>query len=174
MKTCELIQKKLVSGEALTAEQQSHVDTCDDCRSFQATTQAIARSGELVRSLEEVPAEVTQAVKGQVADRLRPARVTVRLAWASAAMLVGILGTVLVLSGVFGPEENPQTEERFLALLDEVSDITGSAEEETSFDVADTTLFSAALLFEEEDTQESTEFKLPGAYEILEEGLQEG
>jgi hypothetical protein len=40
--------------------------------------------------------------------------------------------------------------------------------------VADTTLFSAALLFEEEDSQESTEFELPGAYGILEEGLQEG
>jgi hypothetical protein len=174
MKTCELIQEKLVSGEALAAEQQSHVDGCDDCRSFQATAQAIARSGEVVRSLEEVPAEVVQAVKGQVADRARPSRAFVRLAWASAAMLVGILGTVLVLSGVFGQEENPQTEERFLALLDEVSDITGSSEEDTGFDMADTTLYSVALFFDEEDTQESTEFELPGAYGILEEGLQEG
>lgn len=174
MKTCEIIQEKLVGGEELAAQEQSHIGTCDDCRSFQATAQAIARSGEVVRSLEEVPAEVTQAVKGQVADRLRPARTAVRLAWASAAMLVGVLGTVLVLSGVFGQKENPQTEERFLALLDEVSDITASGEEETGFDVADTTLFSAALLFEEEDTQESTEFDLPGAYKILEEGLQEG
>jgi hypothetical protein len=174
MKTCELIQEKLVSGEELAAEQQSHVDSCDDCRSFQATAQAIARSSEVVRSLEEAPAKEIHAVKERVADRLRPSRAAVRLAWASAAMLVGILGTVLVLSGVFGQEESPQTEERFLALLDEVSDITGSTEEETSFDVDDTTLFSAALLFEEEDTQESTEFELPGAYGILEEGLQEG
>jgi hypothetical protein len=174
MKTCELIQEKLVSGEDLTTQEQSHLDTCNDCRSFMATAQAIARSGEAVRSLEEAPAGVVQAVKGRVADRIRPARATVRLAWASAAMLVGILGTVLVLSGVFGHEESSQTEERFLALLDEVSEITGSTAEETSFDVADTTLFSAALLFEEEDTRESTEFELPGAYGIMEAGLQEG
>ena len=174
MKTCELIQEKLVSGEALAEEEHSHLGACDDCRSFMATAQAIARSGEAVRSLEAAPAEVVQAVKGQVADRTRPARAVVRLAWASAAMLVGILGTVLVLSGVFGQEDNSPAEERFLALLDEVSDITGSAAEETGFDVADTTLFSAALLFEEEDSQESTDFELPGAYGILEEGLQEG
>jgi hypothetical protein len=174
MKTCELIQEKLVSGDELTTEEQSHLGACDDCRSFQATAQALARSGEVVRSLEDAPAEVVRAVKGQVADRIRPARATVRLAWASAAMLVGILGTVLVLSGVFGQENNSQAEERFLALLDEVSDITGSTEEETGFDVSDTTLYSATLFFEEEDTQDSTEFELPGAYGILEEGLQEG
>jgi predicted anti-sigma-YlaC factor YlaD len=174
MKTCEPIQEKLVSGESLTPQEQDHVNSCDDCRSFQQTAQAIARSGEVVRSLETVPAKEIQAVKEQVANRLRPARASVHLAWASAAMLVGILGTVMVLSGVFGQKENLQTEERVLALLDEVSDITGSTEEETSFDVADTTLFSVALLFEEESTQESTELELPGAYEILEEGLQEG
>jgi predicted anti-sigma-YlaC factor YlaD len=174
MKTCELIQEKLVGGEDLTAGEQSHLGACDDCRSFMATAQAIARSGEVVRSLEEAPAGVVQAVKGQVADRVRPARAFVRLAWASAAMLVGILGTVLVLSGVFGQEDNSPAEERFLALLDEVSDITGSTAEETGFDVADTTLFSVALLFEEEITSETRDLELPGAYEILEEGLQEG
>jgi len=174
MKTCEIIQEKLVSGEELAAEEQNHLGTCEDCRSFQKTAQAIARSGEVVRSLEAAPAKDIQAVKEQVANRLRPARATVRLAWASAAMLVGILGTVLMLSGVFDREDNTRTEERFLALLDEVSDITGSGEEETSFDVADTTLFSVALLFEEEITSETKDLELPGAYEILEEGLQEG
>jgi len=174
MKICEIIQEKLVSGEELAAEEQSHLGACDDCRSFHATVQAVARSGEVVRSLEEAPIKDIQAVKEQVADRIRPARAAARLAWASAAVLVGVLGTVLMLSGVFGGEDNTQAEERFLTLLDEVSDITGSVEEETGFDVADTTLFSVALFFEEDNTQESTELELPGAYEILEEGLQEG
>jgi len=174
MKICEIIQEKLVSGEELAAEEQSHLDTCDDCRSFQATAQAVARSGETVRNLEETPQKDIQAVKEQFANRLRPARAGVRLAWASAAMLVGVLGTVLVLSGVFGQEEAPRTEERFITLLDEVSEITAPTGEETSFDLADTTLFSVALLFEEGEAQESTEFELPGAYGILEEGLQEG
>ena len=174
MKICEPIQEKLVAGESLAQEEQSHVAACDDCRSFQQTAQAIARSAETVRSLEEVPDKEIRAMQERVADRIRPARAAFRLAWASAAMLVGILGTVLVLSGVFGPDENPQTEERFLALLDEVSDITGSTEEETTFEVADTTLFSAALLFEEETAQESAEFELPGVYGVLEKGLQEG
>lgn len=174
MKICEIIREKLVSGEELAAEEQSHLGACDDCRSFQATAQALARSGEAVRSLEAAPAKDIQAVKAQVANRIRPARAAVRLAWASAAVMLGVLGTVLVLSGVFGRDDNTRTEERFLALLDEVSDITGSAEEETGFDEADTTLFSVALFFEEDNTQESTELELPGAYEMLEEGLQEG
>jgi hypothetical protein len=89
-------------------------------------------------------------------------------------MLVGILGTVLVLSGVFGQEENPRTEERFLALLDDVSEITQPVTDETTIDVSETTLFSVALLFEEEITSETKDLELPGAYEILEEGLQEG
>jgi len=174
MKTCEIIQEKLVSGEELAPREQSHIDSCDDCRSFQSTSRAIARSGEVVRSLEEVPAKEINAVKVQVADRLRPARAAVRLAWASAAMLVGILGTVLVLSGVFGPDESNQTEESFVALLDDVSEITRLDTEETAFDVADTALYSVALFFEEEITPETTDIELPGAYEILEEGLQEG
>ncbi len=174
MKTCESIQEKLVSGEPLTQEEQSHAASCDDCRSFNETAQAIARSAETVQSLEGVPGKEIQAVQAHVINRIRPARAAFRLAWASAAMLVGILGTVLVLSGVFGPDENTRTDESFLALLDEVSDITRSDTEETTFDEADTTLFSAALLFEEETTQETSEFELPGAYKILEEGLQKG
>jgi len=174
MKTCESIQEKLVGGEQLRQEEQSHVASCDDCRSFDETAQAIARSAETVQSLEGVPGKEIQAVQDHVTSRIRPTRAAFHLAWASAAMLVGVLGTVLVLSGVFGPEENPQIEERFLALLDEVSDITRSDTEETTFDEADTTLFSAALLFEEETTQETPEFELPGAYKILEEGLQRG
>ena len=174
MKICEPVQEKLVAGEPLAQEELSHIAACDDCRSFQQTAQGIARSAETVRNLEEVPAKEIRAVQEQVTNRIRPARAAFRLAWASAAMLVGILGTVLVLSGVFGPDESPQTEERFLALLDEVSDITRSTEEEATFNEADTTLFSAALLFEEETAQESAEFELPGAYGVLEEGLQEG
>ena len=174
MKICETIQEKLISGDELAAEEQSHLGACDDCRSFQATVQAIARSGEAVLSLEEAPAKDVQAVKAQVANRIRPVRAAVRLAWASAAVLLGVLGTVLVLSGVFGADENNQTEERFVALLDDVSEITQPDTEETDFNVSDTTLFSVALFFEEDSTQESTELELPGAYEILEEGLQEG
>jgi len=174
MKICETIQEKLVSGEELAPEEQNHLDTCEDCRSFQATAQALARSGEAVRGLEEAPAKDIQAVKEQIASRVRPARAAVRLAWASAAMLVGIVGTVMVLSGVFGQKDHSQTEERFLTLLDEVSDITVSAQEEAGFDVADTTLYSVALLFEEELTSETKDLELPGAYELLEEGLQEG
>ena len=174
MKTCESIQEKLVGGEPLTQEERNHVASCDDCRSFDETAQAIARSAETVQSLEGVPAKEIHAVQDHVTNRIRPARTASRLAWASAAMLVGILGTALVLSGVFGPDENPRTDESFLALLDEVSDITRSDTEETTFDEADTALFSAALLFEEETEKESSDFELPGAYKILEEGLQEG
>ena len=177
MKICETIQEKLVGGEELAAEEQSHLGACDDCRSFQATVQAIARSGETVLSLEEAPAKDVQAVKAQVANRIRPVRAAVRLALWSAILLaglLGVLGTVLMLSGVFGTDENSQTEERFVALLDDVSEITQPDTEETDFDVSDTTLFSVALFFEEDGSQESTELELPGAYEILEEGLQEG
>jgi predicted anti-sigma-YlaC factor YlaD len=174
MKICEIIQEKLVSGEELAAEEQSHLGACDDCRSFLATAQAVAQSGEVVRSLEEAPAKDIQAVKEQVANRIRPARAAVRLAWASAAVLVGVLGTVLVLSGVFGADENNRAEESFMALLDDVSDITRPDTDETTFDVSETTLFSVALFFEEDNNQESTELELPGAYEILEAGLQEG
>jgi len=174
MKTCESIQEKLVGGEPLTQEEQSHVASCDDCRSFNETAQAIARSAEAVRDIEGVPVKEIRAVLDRVANRIRPARAAFRLAWASAAMLVGILGTVLVLSGVFGPDENTRTDESFLALLDEVSDITRPDTEETAFNEADTTLFSAALLFEEETTQETSDFELPGAYRIIEEGLKKG
>jgi hypothetical protein len=174
MKTCELVQEKLVSGEPLTPEEESHAAACADCRSFQQTVQAVTRSAETVRNLEDVPAKEIQAVQEQVSNRIRPARAVFRLAWSSAAMLVGVLGTVLVLSGVFGPDENPRTDEMFLALLDEVSDITQPDTEEATFSEADTTLFSVALLFEEETTQETPELELPGAYGVLEEGLQEG
>lgn len=174
MKICEIIQEKLVGGEELAAEEQSHLDACDDCGSFQATARAVARSGKVVRSLEEAPAKDVQAVKAQVANQIRPVRAAVRLAWASAAVLVGVLGTVLVLSGVFGTDENSQTEERFVALLDDVSDITRPDTEETDFDVSETTLYSVALFFEEETTSETNALELPGAYEILEEGLQDG
>jgi anti-sigma factor RsiW len=175
MKTCKFILEKLVSGEPLTREEQSHVASCDDCRSFNETAQAIARSAETVRDFEGVPLKEIRAVSEQVANRSRPARSAFRLAWASAAaMLVGILGTVLVLSGVFGSDETTRTDESFLALLDEVSDIIRPDTEETTVNAADTTLFSAALLFEEDTPQETLEFELPGAYKILEEGLQKG
>jgi hypothetical protein len=174
MKPCEPIQEKLVSGESPTQEEQNHISSCDDCRSFQETTQAIARSAETVRGLQAVPAKEIQAVQEHVTDRIRPVRVAFRLAWAAAAMLLGIIGTVVVLSGVFETDESAQTEDRLLTLIDEVSDITQLAEEETAFNQADTTLFSAALLFEEETTQEESEFELPGLYGVLEKGLQKG
>jgi predicted anti-sigma-YlaC factor YlaD len=174
MKTCEPIQEKLVSGEPLTQEELDHIAACDDCRSFQETAREIARSAEAVRDLEGVPADEIETVQNHISSRIRPVRAAFRLAWASAAMLVGILGTVLVLSGVFGPDDNIRTEESFLTLLDEVNDITRPETEETSFNVSDTTLFSVALLYKEEITQESTELELPGAYQILEENLQEG
>ncbi len=175
MKTCEAIQEKLVGGDPLTPEEFDHLTACDDCRSFQKTAQAIARSARTVRDQENVPEREIRRVQEFVSRRTRPVRAAVRLAWASAAMLVGILGTVLVLSGVFGPDgSDTRAEESILTLLDDVSDITQPQTEEVTLDVSDTTLFSVNLLFEEEIDTESTELELPGAYKILENGLQDG
>lgn len=174
MKICDPIQEKLVSGEPLTPDELGHVAACNDCRSFERTARAIARSAAKLHELEAIPAKEIQTVREHVSSRILPARAAYRLAWASAAMLVGVLGTVLVLSGVLGPEENSRTNESFVALLDDVSDITRPYTEEASFDISDTTLFSVALLFEEEVSQESAELDLPGAYKTLEDGLENG
>ena len=108
MLTCDDVKRALpglATGEKPTHELREHLASCDDCRSFNETAQVIARSAETVQSLEGVPGKEIQAVQDHVTSRIRPTRAAFHLAWASAAMLVGVLGTVLVLSGVFGPED---------------------------------------------------------------------
>lgn len=170
MKPCDVIQEVLAAGESLTDEQRTHLEICRECGDMQAAMNLIASTGDSIRALAKPSDGDVAMVQEAVARKTRPSRPLFRLAWASAAMVVGILLAIGILSNTFGPDPVDQSEERLIALLDEVSQIADPDEEETT-DSADAEGLYLAEVLLEEDTQVDTELQLPESYQLLEQAL---
>ena len=171
MSKCDAIFEKLVSGETLEATEREHLQACEDCSSYQATIETISAGAQTIRAAAEPTAAQVHSVQEFVTRLTRPARVGFRLAWAGAALTLGVVLAVVVLSNVFGPDNLDQSEERLIALLDEVSEIADPDLDSSAEGDFENELFVAQVLLEDE-SKVDTELSLPASYEFLEEALE--
>ncbi|MBW1811563.1 MAG: hypothetical protein JRJ87_25475 [Deltaproteobacteria bacterium] len=171
MNLCETIIEKLVAGQTLSPEQQSHLDKCPDCQSILATQTAVVEAAAAYRQLDEVgPAETAKVTA--LLNRPKQSRRTFRrVALTSMALILGILATVAFLAGNFEPRDHDESGEKLLALLDEVSDIANPSSEVESLSDGDLPLFAMGLM-EDDDNGDEFELRLPGSYQVLEEALE--
>lgn len=171
MNKCDAIHEKLASDEALEAAEHEHLLACEDCKSYQATIELISAGAQAISASSEPTEADVRSVQEYVARRTRPARVGFRLAWASAALLVGIGLAVAVLSNVFGTDNLDQSEEKLFSLLDEVSEIADPFQDSSLEAEEESGLFVAEVLLED-DSKIDTELPLPDSYLFLEEALE--
>jgi hypothetical protein len=171
MKQCDVIQEILVSSQTLTPEQQAHLEGCRDCATFRATIEEVVASRAPVRVLSEPSVDEIRAMQETVARKTRPPRAGWRLAWASAAMVLGILLAIAILSDTFGTDNLEQSEERLIALLDEVAEIADPYEESSTEIIGDGGLYLAEVLLEDSSAVD-TELQLPESYQLLEQALE--
>ena len=86
-------------------------------------------------------------------------------------MALGVLLAVAILSNIFGPDNLDQSEERLIALLDEVSEIADPYEySSTETDEAEGLYLAEVLL--EDNSRINTDLQLPESYQLLEQALE--
>jgi len=171
MKTCDVVQEKLVAGDRLTEEQQAHLEACPGCSDFQSAMALIVATADSVRVLAEPAGDEVSALQATLGRRTRPSRPAFRLAWAGAAMALGILLAIGILSSVFGPDPLDQSEDRLITLMDEVSQIADPDEEEAGVDASEVEGIYLAEVLLEDSNRVDTELQLPESYQLLEEAL---
>jgi hypothetical protein len=93
------------------------------------------------------------------------------LAWASAALTLGVLLAVAILSNMFGSENLDRSEEKLISLLEEVSEIADPDLDSTAEADDENGLFVAEVLLED-NSNVDTQLSLPASYELLEEALE--
>ncbi len=167
MNLCEEIDTKLVTGDELSESEKAHLQSCTACRDLEVAIGRVARAGQELGEFGPVDEAEVAAVRAGVRARIRPVPVVKRLAFAGAAMAAGILGAVLILGTLGGPDV-VQSGEALLALMDEVDEITtGSGE---SFELV-TDLF--ALDYGSDLDEDETDLPLPGGYQVLNDVLEQ-
>ncbi len=170
MNPCDSIVEKLVTGQALSPAQQSHLDQCPDCQSMQTTQGAVAQAAAAYRQLDQVGPAETAKVTALVNRPKQPRRAFWRVAWASMALVVVILVSMALLTGNLESDERDESGENLMALLDEVSEIANPSDTESTID-SELPLFAMGLL-EDDDNGNDFELTLPDSYQVLEEALE--
>lgn len=121
---CDRTEKVLVAGEALSAEQQAHLEDCGGCRGLAKTHGELGEFGRTLRELDPSDEQAGARLLAGLEDRRRVgAPFLGPLAWgglAAGLLLLMMLGTFMANST---PDESAPYAKRLLSLMDEVDKI---------------------------------------------------
>jgi predicted anti-sigma-YlaC factor YlaD len=173
MALCEEIAAKIVAEEGLNDQEQTHLETCSECRDFRQSALRLAGAFNQMRSIDAPRADDVEKIKTSLSERMHSypqQRVRMlRLSFATMALVcVGLIG--VWLWGSRGPSEEDAelSATHLLALLDEVDSMYTSTTE-----VAAQYPVQALQVLSESGTEISSleesdlGVMLPGAYNSL-------
>jgi hypothetical protein len=169
MSTCKRIQKIIVADEALSPQDLSHIQNCQQCTSFEVTEKSIKAMAQAHRQVDQIDPQRAVRVSQDIQAALERKPAGFRLAWASMILLFGIVSVTMVLWAGKQSSVSINFDDQFIGLLDEVESIVTSDDQESNYDY--TFEYFASLLDSGADNDSDLDNYIPESYLFLEDIL---